>query len=569
MVSIALSRPAATASSTVWSGGAPGAPFNGCVGVAAGFLKDQVANHSTGWRNGSAAFCSTPSGGLAGRALTSGLSRAERPEDRLLSVTAQEAAVPTVRARRPVRPAGRVRLVALLSFLTAAVLTAATGWGSVAWWAPLLLTMVVGLSEVAVVHLQFGRQRWTFSLTEGALGAAWVVSTGAWSVAAVVVGVATAQLLRHQPRLKLEFNVAQFALATAAGTAIAGLAGGGIVGAVAGMAMFFVVNHTLVGVAVSLTSRRRLLPLLASSAPLSAVHTAGNSSIGLLAAYLAMTAPVGLLGLLVPLALLWSSYDQQTRRTAEARLFAELARGQEQATGRSTDVSAQVVVTAAARLFGGADIEMVLLAADGPVRYAGDETGVPERRRVDPEAFDEPDVLRALGARGVSTGNDDGRPWCSAVLGEPNAPLAVLIPRRPRGAAGFGRREIRLAEVLVGQAQSWLSVAELTSRNRAQAAQAAETAKNLGDVGAATAPALLVLRESADRLARLADSSGGVDDIVEELHLVERAVASLLGAIALAAEPDLAGLTTAGQRVTDLPPPTRPSTDWTTTGVLR
>ena len=474
-----------------------------------------------------------------------------------------------VTRRRPARPASRVRVVALVSFLAASVLAAADGWGQVVWWAPLALLLVVGLSEVAVVHLQFGRQRWTFSLTEGALGAAWVASTGSWTVAAVVVGVATAQLLRHQPRLKLEFNVAQFALSTAAGSAMAGYAGGHIAGAIAGMAVFFVVNHTLVGVAVSLTSRRRLLPLLASSAPLSAVHTAGNSSIGLLAAFLATTAPLGLLGLLVPLALLWSSYDQQTRRTAEARLFAELARGQEQATGRSTDVSSQVVVTAAARLFGGADIEMVLLAADGPVRYAGDETGVPERRRVDPDAFDEPWVLRALGARGVTTGTDDGRPWCSAVLGEPNAPLAVLIARRPRGAASFGRRETRLAEVLVGQAESWLSVSDLKRRNHAAARQVAETAKNLGDVGAATAPALLVLRESADRLARLADTSGGVDDIVEELHLVERAVASLLGAIALAAEPDLAGLTPTGMRVTDAPPPTRPATDWTTTGVLR
>ena len=455
--------------------------------------------------------------------------------------------------------------MALASALAAVVLSVFASWGSLAWWAPLGLITIVAISEVAVVHLQFGRQRWTFSLTEGALGAAWVVSTGTWSVVSVVVGVALAQVVRSQPRLKLEFNVAQFALATAAGSLTAQLAGGRILGAAAGMAVFFLVNHGLVGVAVSITSRRKLPALLLSSAPLSAVHTAGNSSIGLLAAYLAMTAPIGLLGLLVPLALLWSSYDQQTRRTAEVRLFTELARGQEQATGRSTDVSAQVVVTAAARLLGGADIEMVLLAADGPVRYAGDETGVPERRRVDPDAFDEPWVLRALGTRGVATGNQDGRPWCSAVLGEPDAPLAVLLARRPRGAAGFGRREVRLAEVLVGQAESWLSVADLSTRHRAASEQAATTARNLGDVGAATAPALVVLRESADRLARLADTSGGVDDIVEELHLVERAVASLLGAIALAAEPDLAGLAS-GTRVTDAP--TRPATDWTTTGVI-
>ena len=475
------------------------------------------------------------------------------------------------RARRWGSPAHRVQLVAAVSVLLAVVFCALGGWGHVPWWAPLALAAVVSVSEVAVVHLQFGRQRWTFSLTEGALGAAWVASTGAWSVAAVLAGVSIAQSVRHQPRLKLQFNVAQFALATAAGSYVAFLLGGHIPGAIAGMAVFFAVNHTLVGVAVSLTSRRKLIPLLVSSAPLSAVHTAGNSSIGLLAAFLAMTAPLGLLGLLVPLALLWSSYDQQTRRTAEARLFAELARGQERATGRSTDVSAQVVVTAAARLFGGADVEMVVLAADGPVRYAGDELGVPDRRRVDPDAFDEPWVLRALGARGVGTGTEDGRPWCSAVLGEPNAPLAVLIARRPRGAAGFGRREIRLAQVLVGQAESWLSVADLAVRHAAaseQAAAAGEAAKNLGDMGAATAPALQVLRESADRLARLAETAGGADDIVEELHLVERAVASLLGAIALAAEPDLVSLT-GGTRATDLAAPTRPTTDWTTTGVLR
>ena len=71
-----------------------------------------------------------------------------------------------------------------------------------------------------------------------------------------------------------------------------------------------------------------------------------------------------------------------------------------------------------------------------------------------------------------------------------------------------------------------------------------------------------MLRESADRLARLAESAGGVDDIVEELHLVERAVASLLGAVALAAEPDLLQLTQSA-------PPVRPESDWTTTGVLR
>ncbi len=467
--------------------------------------------------------------------------------------------------RRTRGPAGTVRRVAFASLLVAVVTGVLSGWGDVPLYAAPLLALVVLASEVAVVHLQFGRQRWTFSLTEGAIGAAFVVSTGAWAVLAVGVGVALAQGFRHQPRLKQEFNVAQFVAATALGQALAAAVGGGTAGACAGLAVFWSVNYLLVAVAVSLTSNRPFRSLVVSSAPLSALHTAGNSSIGLLAAFLATEAPLGLLGLVVPLALLWSSYDQSTRRSAEARLFAELARGQEREAGRSQDVSAHVVVTAAARLLGGADVELILLAPDGPVRFAGDESGVPERRRVTTEAFDEPWVLRALGERGVHVGREGTRPYVCAVLGDPENPLAVLRACRGAESATFDRNELRLVEVLVGQAEAWLQVADLAARSQAaneRAEVAGEAAKALSDLGSATAPSLVVLRESADRLARLAETSGGVEDIVEELHLVERAVASLLGAIALAAEPDLL-------QASEDAPPLRATTDWTTTGVLR
>jgi hypothetical protein len=461
-----------------------------------------------------------------------------------------------------------VRTIAAATAVVGVVAALADSWGMPAWWAIPLLAFGVAASEIAVVSLQFGRQTWTFSLTESALGAAWVWGAGSWTAVATVLGVLVAQTVLRRPAMKKQFNIAVFGTGAALGSLMATTVGGGIPGAIAGMGVWFVVNFTLIAVAVAITSHRPLLPMLVSSAPLSAVHMAGNSSIGLLAAYLAMTAPLGLFGLVVPLALLWSSYDQQTRRSQEARLFAELAAGQERAVGRTADSSARVVVTAAARLFGGADVEMLVLAADGPVRYAGDETGTPQRLRVEAPVFDEPWVMRALGARGVSIGVEDDRPWCSAVLGQPQSPQAVLVIRRPAGSPAYGRAEIRLAEVLVGQAQSWLSVSDLSEKAQTTAEQvlaAGNSAKALGDLGAATAPALTVLRESADRLARLAEADGGVDDIVEELHLVERAVASLLGAIALAADPDLIGVGTP-----DTPAPVlRPTSDWTTTGVLR
>jgi hypothetical protein len=177
-------------------------------------------------------------------------------------------------------------------------------------------------------------------------------------------------------------------------------------------------------------------------------------------------------------------------------------------------------------------------------------------------------VLRALAARGVFTGQDGDRPYCSAVLGDPERPQAVLVAYRPPKAAAFSRADTQLAEVLVRQAESWLSVAELAARRdealgRAEAYGAAN--RVLGEVSQETVPALAVLRESAHRLSRLAtryDGPDAVDEIVAELYSVERAVASLLGAISLASETAVAGLelTSTGSV------PARTEAEWTTTG---
>jgi hypothetical protein len=465
--------------------------------------------------------------------------------------------------------ASRVRLLAVFAIVLAVVSGVLNGWGEPVWYAVPVLAVSVAVTEIAVVHLSFGRQRWTFSLTEAAIAIAFVHSPQSWTVVAVAIGVMAAQLSRHQERLKVEFNVAQFAAATSLGASFAHLVGGGVPGAICGMGIFWLVNNLMIACAMSMMTGQKFRSLLWASAPLASIHSVGTAGIGILAAWLLVNAPLGLLALVVPLLLLWISYDEQTSRAAEAQLYAELARLQERASGRSVDVSAQVVLTAAARLFASNDVEMVLMAEDGPVHYSGDTDGL-VRRRVDSEALDEPWVLRALGESGAVTGVEDGRPWCATVLGGQDAPLAVLVARRPAGASGFGRRETMLAEVLVQQAESWLSIAELAaSRDEALAhAEAAEdAARALGDLGADTVPALVVLRESANRLARLAATDGpaSVHEIVDELYAVERAVASLLGAIALAAEPDLGRgleLDDDGQSVP------RVGADWTTTGVL-
>jgi hypothetical protein len=456
-----------------------------------------------------------------------------------------------------------------LSAVVAILLCVAIGWGLPAWWALPVMALAVGAAERASVRLVVGRQAFVFALNDAFVAVGLVFAPGAWISVAYVIGIGLAQL--RTDRMKLRFNLAMHGASVGAGALVTQALGGGLVAACAGLLTMYTINYLVVSVPVALATGQSYGRVLVYSGTLGLIHFAGTASLGLLGAWLAIHAPMGLLGLVVPLGLLWWSYREQTRRASEARLYAELARGQER-LGGSVDASAQVIATAAARLFGAAEVEILLRHPDGLLRYVGDERGVSARLRVDNEAFDAPWVLRALAARGVLVGYDGEQPYCSAVLGDPERPLAVLVAHRPKRSVPFSRGDAQLAELLVGQAESWLSVAELSARHdvavgRAEAYGAAT--RVLGDIGEETVPALAVLRESAHRLSRLATRFEGPDavgEIVSELYSVERAVASLLGAIALASEAapaDRKAVTTGGPAH---PPPR--DAEWTTTGRL-
>ncbi|MDQ1485761.1 MAG: hypothetical protein QOJ62_1454 [Actinomycetota bacterium] len=465
----------------------------------------------------------------------------------------------------------RLRIADIGAVCATALLLPLTPWGHPGFFGLALLTIVVGVSNTALIHVTIARQRVSFTLTEGFVAGAYLMAPGAWIIVATVVGLIPMLVINKSSLLKIQHNVAQYIVATTLATFVVVHLHGSIPACVVGMAMWWIANQVMSAVPLSIMGGESFRKMLYEDASLQIVHAAGTTSMGLLASWLLIHAPFGLLGLLVPVMLLWISFDEQTSRSGEARLFAELARGQERAITHSIDVSARIVLTAAARVLGGADVELVVVEHEGLVVYTGDESGQTKRRN-DAHAFDLPWVLNALGAGGVLTGSEDGRPFCSAVVGEADQPMAVLIARRAHGSASFGRREAALAGVLVSQAKSWLSMAELAaSRDEALArADAADNAaRSLGGIGADTAPALGMLRDSATRLARLASvpsGEDGVTDIVDELHSVERAVASLLGAIALAADPSLRDLDSEMDALGLVP--ARREEDWTTTGLV-
>lgn len=462
----------------------------------------------------------------------------------------------------------RIALARAGLVLGGSVALLATGWGDAPWWAPVLLVVASGVTVRLSGRIVVGQQGVSFALNDAVIAIAFVLTLSGSIAVAIPLGYLLA-MVRKRPWVKVSYNAAAQFFAVAVGLLVANAVGGGVLGACVGVLFFGAVNHLAVAIPVAVTSDLRYGRVLLTTGPMVLVQTAGNASIGVLAGWLALDAPLGLLGLVVPIGLLWWSYQQQGRRASEAQLFAELARGQER-LGGSVDASAQVVVGAAGQLFGAAEVELLLRHPDGLLRYVGDQSGVSVRQRVDAEALDAPWVMRALAARSVIIGSDGDRPYCSTVLGDPERPLAVLIAHRPARSAPFTRGDVQLAEVLAGQAESWLSVAELSAAHdqavgRAEAYGAAS--RVLGDLGAETVPALAVLRESAHRLSRLAsgyDGPDAVSEIVAELYSVERAVASLLGAISLASAERPVELSTGA-----VPAETRGGeTEWTTTGRL-
>jgi hypothetical protein len=237
-------------------------------------------------------------------------------------------------------------------------------------------------------------------------------------------------------------------------------------------------------------------------------------------------------------------------------VLAELARE----PGRTQDASAELLLTAAARLLGGADVELLVVTADGPVRYTGDESGGRAARA--PARLDEPWVQRALHA-GAQTGHEGGRPYATAVLRPAGAPVAVLRARRPAGAAAFDASELRLTDLLAAHAGAWLSPP--------LAPRTAEPDDGL-------APARDTVRGHAERLADLVVSPDADDEVIAELHALSQSIAVLVGARAAGpgaqdrpgagGRPVAVGTAVSPLRGLPAPRPAVEAASWTTTGVL-
>ena len=436
-----------------------------------------------------------------------------------------------------------------------------------------LIALLLAVASLLDVSLPVGGGHWQMRGSDAA-GAALLVlcpGPGLWVGAAAAAGALMlgAKLTGRRRWRSLDYAATSGLLqAGAASTVTAALRYAGsmpVAAAIGGVLVAAFVRHAMAAAGVALTSRRRLFGLLRSKVAVALFMALGNGAVGLLVGWLFVHGPFGLGGLAVPGLLVVGTYELQARRGAEARLFAALATEQQHLAGRSLEQSVAVLMTVTARLLGGADIELLLSGPEGLVRYTGDESGVSGRMRSDPSAYDA-SWARQLLARGpVHVATDEGRPSCAFSIGTGPTPRAVVVARRPLGVAGFQRRDVVLARALARQAASWLTPPPQLSTPRD--------------------PRLEVVRETARRILRSPEPAADPEwssRLLDEVHSLERAVATLLGSVPdgtippqrdhrrgsreaevpgpLSAYPEFEG------EPADEPPSQGP--EWTTTGLL-
>jgi len=227
-----------------------------------------------------------------------------------------------------VTPERVIAWVRALLFLAGFVLLGVAGWGDASWWAAPVVGLALAAADRLSARLVIGRQGAAFIMNDAIIAIALLMAPGGWIAVGATAGFALGRV-RRTSLSKLTFNSALELFAVMCGVLVAEALGGTLLAACIGMGAYTAANVLLVAVPISVTSALGYLRVLERIIPLATVQAAGNLSLGVLAGWFLLNEPWGLVALVVPIGLLWWSYQQQSRRTSEAQLFAELAQGQQ------------------------------------------------------------------------------------------------------------------------------------------------------------------------------------------------------------------------------------------------
>lgn len=235
------------------------------------------------------------------------------------------------------------------------------------WFGAFLLATAV--TEMPLVMRRIGRQRWGWGLSEAIVAVGMFVLSPGWLMLASGGGMYLGRWGRREP-LKQVFNAAQHALAAGGASMVAWLVApdGLHLGAAAiGMAFYFLVNNTLVGVAIARSSGQPLHAVLRQNVLILMVGWAANTSLGL-AAVRFLDEPWQMALLVFPLIPAHAAYYSQVQRAEEERalrlLFERVSLAE--ADGHAVISS---ILHAALEAFEATRAQVVAARPDGSVRW--------------------------------------------------------------------------------------------------------------------------------------------------------------------------------------------------------
>ena len=272
----------------------------------------------------------------------------------------------------------------------------------VAAW--LALSGLAAVLEQFTVRMDHGPQTENYSLTDAIWVPALIFAHPGVLVLAVVTGVVAGQIARQWRWFKVAYNVAQFVISITVAEIVFGLfhlpeSLSLMVWLAAALAMlaYFSLNELFISFIISLVEGERLRRLLVLPDGLNLLHASGNLTIGLLAALVWSTGPVGIPLLIAPMVLVFLAYrgwlhaQREEEQTKEReRMTALYEAGRELSGPLDVGYDFKPFLTHVRKMLNASTVELVMVGSG--IRIYNSEVGLllnlpPDDRSSSPDQF--------------------------------------------------------------------------------------------------------------------------------------------------------------------------------------
>lgn len=195
------------------------------------------------------------------------------------------------------------------------------------------LLVAAAVTEVFCIPLRHGSETENFSQIDVVFTAGLLLAPHEILVLAGPLGCLIGEMARRFPPLKIAFNAGMYVLALTVARFSYDILGvhnpsepSTWVAAAASMVLFMVLNEAAVGAVISSIERQPIATIVLPSLRITAIHSAGNIAIGILAAVLWSREPASLVLVALPFAMTYAAYRGWIRSMEERDRMREIAR---------------------------------------------------------------------------------------------------------------------------------------------------------------------------------------------------------------------------------------------------